>query len=121
MPRIELSLEEAMVLINGHEYGRAIAILEEEASNESRSPLERAGFCEWVAECHRRLEDYREAGEWYLEAIKRVFAQEIDLSVKAREALPLCQKALNYYKMGGDKVDVMEAAKLKQRLLELSR
>lgn len=119
--QVELSLKEAMVLMNGHEYGRAIAILKEEASNESRSPSERAGYCEWVAECHKRLDDYKEAGDWYLEAVKRVFAQDVDLRVKSRQALPLCQKALNSYKMGGDSVDIMEAAKLKQRLLELSR
>lgn len=119
--QVELSLKEAMVLMNGHEYGRAIAILKEEASNESRSPSERAGYCEWVAECHKHLDDYKEAGDWYLEAVKRIFAQDADLRVKARQALPLCQKALSSYKMGGDSVDIIEAAKLKQRLLEISR
>jgi tetratricopeptide (TPR) repeat protein len=121
MLQVELSLKEAIVLMNGHEYGRAIAILQEQASNESRSPVERAGYCEWVAECHRRQEDYKEAGDWYLEAIKRIFAQQLDTKLKARQALPLCKKALDSYKMEGSTADVMEAAKLRQGLLELAR
>ena len=110
-----------MVLMNGHEYGRAISILKEEASNESRSPSERVEFCEWLAECHRKLEDYRESGDWYLEAVKRVFSLPIDMKLRAKRALPLSEKALECYKEGGDTVDVMAAAKLKQRLLDLSR
>ena len=116
-----MSLKEAMVLMNGQEYGRAISILEEEASKESRSPMERAEFCQWVAECHRGLEDYQECGNWYLEAVKRIFAQQIDLRLKAKQALPLSEKALESYKLGGDAADVMAAAKLKQRLLDLSK
>lgn len=116
-----MSLQEAMVLMNGHEYGRAISILKEEASNESRSVLERVEFCEWLAECHRNLEDYRESGDWYLEAIKKVFALPIDMKQKAKRALPLSEKALERYKEGGDTIDVMAAAKLRQRLLDLSK
>ena len=117
----KMSLREAMVLMNGREYGRAISILEEGASSESRSPSERAEFCAWVAECHRQLEDYKMCGDWYLEAVKRVFSQQLDLRLKARQALPLSEKALESYKLGGDTVDVLEAAKLRQRLLELAR
>ena len=117
----ELSLKEAMVLMNGREYGRAISILEEGASEESRSPSERAEFCEWVAECHRELEDYKMCGDWYLEAVKRILSQQMDLKLRAKQALPMSQKALESYKVGGDTVDVLEAAKLKQRLLELAK
>ncbi len=116
-----MSLKEAMVLMNGREYGRAISILEEEASNESRSPSERAGYCEWVAECHRKLEDYKMCGDWYLEAVKRIVSQQLDLRSKARQALPFSEKALESYKLGGDTVDVLEAAKLRQRLLDLAK
>ena len=117
-----MSLQKAMVLINGHEYERAINILKEEASNESRSPAERAEFCEWLAECHRKLEDYKESGDWYLEAVKRIFSlQQMDMEIKAKRALPLSEQALECYKQGGDTVDVMAAAKLKQRLIDLSK
>jgi len=116
-----MSLREAMVLMNGREYGRAISILEGEASNESRSPAERAEYCEWVAECHRELEDYQMCGEWYLEAVKRILSQQIDMRLKAKQALPMSEKALESYKLGGDTVDVLEAAKLRQRLLDLSK
>jgi len=117
----QMSLKEAMVLMNSREYGRAISILEEGASSESRSPSEKAEFCEWVAECHRKLEDYKMCGDWYFEAVKRIFSQQLDVRLKAKQALPLSEKALESYKLGGDTVDVLEAAKLKQRLLDLSK
>ncbi len=95
-----MSLREAMVLMNGREYGRAISILEEGASSESRSPSERAEFCAWVAECHRQLEDYKMCGDWYLEAVKRILSQQLDLRSRAKQALPLSEKALESYKLG---------------------
>ncbi len=116
-----MSLKEVVVLMNGREYGRAISILEDEASSESKSPSERAELYEWLAECHRKLEDYKSCGDSYLDAIKRVFSQQIDVKLKARQALPLSEKALESYKLGGDTVDVLEAAKLRQRLLELAK
>ena len=116
-----MSLQEIIVLIHNEEYGRAMSALEHEASNESRSPLERAEYCTWLAECHRRLEDYKMGGDWYLEAVKRVLSQQKDLKLKAKEALPACDKALECYKQGGDSVDVLVAAKLRQNLLELIR
>ena len=116
-----MSLQEIIVMIHGGEYGRAISSLEGEASNESRSPLERAEYCTWLAECHKRLEDYKTSGDWYLEAVRRIFLQQKDQKLKAREALPACDKALECYRQGGDAVDVLVAAKLKQNLLELAR
>jgi len=116
-----MSLKEAVVLMRGREYGRAISILEEGASSESRSASERAEYCEWVAECHRQLEDYKTCGDWYLEEVKRVFAQQIDIRLSAKQALPLSEKALESYKLGGDTADVLGAAKLKQRLISLSK
>ena len=115
-----MSLSEVMVLINGHEYGRAISILEDVASDESRSPAERAEFCDWLGECHRGLEDYKASGDWYLEAIKKIFLQRMEVRLKAKQALPYCEKALESYKLGGDTVDVLAAAKLRQRLLNLA-
>jgi len=116
-----MSLQEIIVLIHDGEYGRAMSSLEHEASNESRSPLERAEYCTWLAECHRKLEDFKMGGEWYLEAVKKILSQQKDMKLKAKEALPACEKALECFKQGGDSVDVFVAAKLKQNLLELSR
>jgi len=116
-----MSLREAIVLINTGEYGPAISILEEGASDESKSPSERVGYCEWLAECHRKLEDYKTSGDWYLEGVKKVFLQQTDVKSKARQALPLSEKALQNYRLQGDTVDVLEASKLKQRLLALSK
>ena len=116
-----MSLKEAMVLMSGHEYGRAISILETEASNESRPPEERAEYCQWVAECHRRLEDYQECGDWYLEAVKRIFMQKKDVRLKAKQALPLAQKAIESYRLGGETSDILAAAKLRERLIDLSK
>jgi hypothetical protein len=117
----KMSLQQVIVLMNSREYGRAISILEDEASDESKSPLKRAELCEWLAECHRKLEDYKTYGDWYLEAVKRVFSQQVDLRLKAKQVLPLCEKAPESYNLGGEPVDVLEAAKLRQRLLELSK
>jgi hypothetical protein len=116
-----MSLQEIIVLIHDGEYGRAMSSLEQEASNESRTPLERAEYCTWLAECHKRLEDYKLSGDWYLEAVKRVLSQKKDLKLKAKEALPACEKALECYREGGDSVDILVAAKLKQNLLGLTR
>ena len=117
----QMSLKEAIALMSSQEYGRAISILEEGASSDSKSPSEKAELCAWVAECHRQLQDYKMCGDWYLEAVKRIFSQQGDVRSKAKQALPLSEKALESYKLGGDTVDVLEAAKLKQRLLDLSR
>lgn len=119
--RKQMSLREVMVLMNGREYGRAISLLEDEASDESKSPSERIELCEWMAECHRKLEDYKSCGDSYLEAVKRVFSQKLDVRLKAQQALPFSVKALESYKLGGDTIDVLEAAKLRQRLLDLAR
>lgn len=116
-----MSLQRALVLMNSKEYGRAISILEDEARNENASPVQRAGYCEWLAECHSKLEDYKESGDWYLEGVKRILSQQIDMRLKAKQALKYSEKALENYKLGGTTIDVLEAAKLRQRLLELSK
>jgi hypothetical protein len=116
-----MSLREIIVLIHDGEYGRAMSSLEHEASNESRTPLERAEYCTWLAECHRRLEDYKMSGEWYLEAVNRVLSQQKDLKLKAKEALPAYEKALECFRQGGNSVDVLVAAKLKRSLFELTK
>lgn len=61
------------------------------------------------------------SGDWYLEAVKRILSQQKDLKLKAKEALPACEKALESYREGGDSADVLLAAKLKQSLLGLTR
>ena len=116
-----MSLQEIVVLIHNGEYGRAISSLEYEVSNESRSPLERTEYCRWLAECHQRLGDYKSSGDWYLEAIKRVLSLQTDQKSKAKQALPLCEKALECYKQDGDSADVLMVARLRQHLLGLSR
>jgi hypothetical protein len=116
-----MSLQEIVVLIHNGEYGRAISDLEYEVSNGNKSPLEKLECCEWLAECNTRLGDHKEAGNWYLEAVKMVLAQQMDGKLKAKQALQLCGKALDCYKQGGDSVDVLVAARLRQYLLGLSR
>jgi len=116
-----MSLQDIVILIHNGEYGRAISSLEREASDESRSPMERVEYFKWLAECNTRLEDPQEAGKWYLEAIRMILSQQMDGRSKAKLALPLCEKALECYKQGGDSADVLVAARLKQYLLGLSR
>jgi len=116
-----MGLKEVMIMMKDQEYGRAASVLEDEEKDGAKSPKERIELCEWLAECHRGLEDHKMAGDWHLQAVKRVFSQQLDVKTKAKQALPFCQKALDSYKLGGDAVDILEAGKLKQRLLELSR
>lgn len=116
-----MSLQEIVVMIHNREYGRAISSLEGEASNEARSPVERAEFCKWLAECNQRLDDLKTSGDWYLEAVKRILSQQTDGKSKAMQALPLCEKAIECYKQDGDAADVLMAARLKQYLLGLSK
>jgi len=114
-----MTLQEAMVLMHSGEYERAIHSLEGGASDEQRPASERAEFCQWVAECYKKLDDFRTGGDWYLEAIRRVLSQEIDQKSKAKQALPLCEKVLECYKQDGDPADVLMAARLKQYLIGL--
>jgi hypothetical protein len=116
-----MSLQEIIVLIHNGEYGRAISSLEQEASNEKLPALEKAEYCEWLAECHLRLQDHKAAGDWYLEAVKKVLSQGIDRRLKSKQALPLCEKALASYKEEGDPADVLVAARLRQYLLGLAQ
>lgn len=114
-----MSLQEIVVMIHNGEYGRAIASLEHEASDENKSPLDRAEYCRWLADCNQRLGDYEESGNWYIQAVKMVLQQQVDQKTKANQALPLCEKALECYKQGGDSADVLVAARLRQYLLGL--
>lgn len=116
-----MTLKEIVVMIHNGEYERAISSLEQEASAESVPPLQKAEYCEWIAECHKRLEDHKSAGDWYIEAVKRVLSQRGDQRSKAKQALPDCEKALVSYKEGGDSADVLVAARLRQYLLGLAR
>ena len=116
-----MSMQEVVVMIHNGEYGRAISMLEGEASDEGRSPAERVEICTWLAECHQRLDDQKTSGDWYLEAVRRILSQQAVKSVKARQALPLCEKALEAYKQSGDAADVLVAARLRQYFLGLSK
>lgn len=116
-----MSLQEIVVMIHSGEYGRAISFLEGEASNENRSLAERVECCRWLAECHEKLEDSKTSGDWYLEAVRKILSQEADTKSKAKQALPLCEKALECYKQGGDSADVLIAARVKQYLIGLSQ
>ena len=116
-----MSLQEIVVMIHNGEYGRAIASLEFEASDGRKTPAERAECCRWLAECNHRLGDSEASGDWYLEAVKLILLQSIDQRAKANQALPLCEKALECYKEGGDSADVLVAARVRQHLLGLAK
>jgi len=108
-------------MIHNGEYGRAISSLEHEVQGGSVQPLEKLEYCKWLAECNHRLEEHQECGNWYLEAVRIILTERIDQKSKARQALPLCDKALEAYEKGGDAADVLVASRLKQYLLGLSR
>ncbi|MGQ9782214.1 MAG: hypothetical protein ACUVQ8_08270 [Nitrososphaeria archaeon] len=116
-----MSLPEIVNLIHKGEYQSAISILERGVTDKSKSPLEKTEYCKWLAECYRNLDDNKMSGDWYLEAVKNILSQEIDMKLKAVQALPYCEKALERYREGGDAVDVLEAVKLKQKLFDLSK
>lgn len=116
-----LSLSEIVSLINRGEYGTAINIMEKIVKDKTRPVKERLDYCVWIAECYKKLNDLKSGGEWYLEAVKIVLSQDIDVKLKAKQALPYCEKALENFREGGDPLDVMEAVKLKQKLQELSK
>ena len=116
-----MSLQEIVVMIHNGEYGRAISSLEHEVQDGTVQPLEKLEYCKWLAECNHRLEEHQECGNWYLEAVRIILTERIDQKSKARQALPLCDKALEAYEKGGDAADVLVASRLKQYLLGLSR
>jgi hypothetical protein len=116
-----MSLREIVLMIHNGEYGRAIASLEHEVHDEYRSPTEKLEYCKWLAECNQRLGDQGEAGNWYIEAARVVLSRKTDSKSMAKEALPLCEKALEAYEKGGDPADVLVAARLKQYLLGLAK
>jgi hypothetical protein len=115
-----MSLQEIVVMIHNGEYGRAISWLEGEASDESKSPTQRVEACRWIADCYMKLEDPKESGDWYLKAVRMVLSEKVGNRVKAEKALPLCEKALESYKRGGDTADVLVASRLKQYLRGLA-
>jgi hypothetical protein len=116
-----MSLQEIVVMIHEGEYGRAISSLEHEVKDESRTPAERVEFCRWLADCNQRLEDNQECGNWYLEAVRIILSTSEDKRSKARQGLPLCDKAVEAYEKGGDAADVLVASRVKQYLVGLSR
>jgi len=114
-----MSLQEIIVMIHEGEYGRAISSLEHEVKDETRSSRERLELCKWLAECNLRLEDYQECGNWYLEAVRIILSVQGDGRSKAKEAAPLCDKAIESYGKGGDPSDVLVAARVKQYVVGL--
>lgn len=116
-----MSLQEIVVMIHNGEYGRAISSLEHDVKDGSLTPQQRVEYCRWLAECNVRLEDQGEAGNWYVEAVRIILSSQSDNRTKAKQALPLCAKALEAYEKGGDPADVLVAARLKQYLVSLSQ
>jgi len=108
-------------MIHDGEYGRAIASLEFEVKDESKPPQTGVECCKGLAECNHRLEDYQEAGNWYIEAVRIILGSQADNRSKAKQALPLCNSALEAYEKGGDSADVLVAARVKQYLVGLSK
>ena len=116
-----MSLQEIVVMIHDGEYSRAIASLEFEVKDESMPPQTRVECCRWLAECNHRLEDYREAGDWYMEAVRIILRTDADDRSKARQALALCNKALEANVEEGYAADVLVAARVSQYLVGLYR
>lgn len=116
-----MSLQKIVVMIHDGEYGRAISSLEHGVHDETKSRPERIEYCEWLAECNRRLDEHEECGNWYIEAVRIILSGQVDQKSRAKQALPFCDKALEAYEKGGDAADVLVAARLKQYLVGLSR
>jgi hypothetical protein len=116
-----MSLQDIVVMIHDGEYGRAISSLELEMKDETRTPAQKLEYCRWLAECNLRMEDYQESGNWYIEAIRIILQSAADGRSKAKEAMPLANKALEAYEKGGDSADVLVAARVKQYLVSLSK
>ena len=116
-----VSLPDIISLIHRGEYRGAISLLENGVNDKNKPLLEKVEYCKWLAECYKNLDDYKMSGDWYLEAVKSVLAQQIDMKYKAKQALPYCEKALEQYREGGDAIDVLEAVKLRQKLVDLSK
>jgi len=116
-----MSLQEIVVMIHDGEYGRAIASLEFEVKDESKPLQTRVECCRWLAECNQRLEDYQEAGNWYIEGVRIILGSQEDNRSKAKQSLPLCDGALEAYEKGGDSADVLVAARVKQYLVGLGK
>jgi hypothetical protein len=114
-------MQEIVVMIHNGEYGRAISSLEHEVRDENLTPPQRIEYCKWLAECNQRLEEHEECGNWYLEAVRIILSERVDQISKAKEALPLCDRALEAYEKGGDPADVLVASRVKQYLVGLSR
>ncbi len=116
-----MSMQEIVVMIHNGEYGRAISSLEHDVRDETMTPQQRIECCKWLAECNVRLEDHGEAGNWYIEAVRIILSQQADGRLKAKQAMPLCAKAIEAYEKGGEPADVLVAARLKQYLVGLSK
>ncbi len=116
-----MSLQETVVMIHNGEYSRAIASMEHDVKDTTIPAQERLEYCKWLAECNKRLEDYGECGNWYLEAVRIILSGQGDDRTKAKQALPLADGALEAYEKGGDAADVMVASRLKQYLIGLAR
>ncbi len=116
-----MSLQDIVVMIHNGEYGRAISSMEHDVKDEALTPQQRVEYCRWLAECNIRLEEQGEAGNWYVEAVRIILSEQTDGRSKAKEALPLCAKALEAYEKGGDPADVLVAARLKQYLVGLAK
>ena len=114
-------LQEIVLMIHNGEYGRAISSLEHVVKDDTLAPEQRLERCRWLAECNQRLEEHGEAGNWYVEAVRIVLSQQTDSRSKAKEALPLCAKAIEAYQKGGDPADVLVAARLRQYVIGLSK
>ena len=116
-----MSLSEIMVMMHGGEYGRAMNALEFGVKDETKTVRERVECAAWLAECNIKMEDRKEAGNWYLEAVRIILSTQGDNRSKAKQALPLCDKAVEAYQKGGDAADVLVASRVKQYLVGLSR
>ena len=116
-----VSLQEIVVMIHNGEYGRAISSLERDVKDETLTPQQRIECCMWLAECNLRLEEHRDAGDWFIEAVRVILSQQTDNRSKAQQGLPLSARAIEAYERGGDPADLLVAARLRQYLVGLSK
>lgn len=90
----------------------AATILREEFEIMRRSPR-RIDLCEWLARCFYQLEQFDEAGGWYEAAGQLILAEPTTpLQLKALNAAPEYEKALECYAQAGDEDTITECSQM---------
>jgi len=73
--------------------------------------------CEWVAYCLYQLEQYGEAGGWYVMAGRLILTgSTAPIPVRALSALEQYESALRCYSLGGDEESFQEISEMTRAL-----